>query len=103
MALHLESVTVEHLRNPFGIGNPQPRLSWTVSGTDGSEQRGYEISVTGEQRPDFLTGTIERPDSILQPWPDTPLASREQVTVRVRVCDENDRFSDWSAPTVIEA
>ena len=103
MSLHIESVTVEHLRQPFGVGSPQPRLSWTINGTDGSEQQGYEISITGARRPDFRTGTIRRRDSTLQPWPDTPLISREQVTVLVRVCDEQGQFSDWSVPTVIEA
>ncbi len=103
MALHVESLTVEHLKEPLAIGNPRPRLSWTVDGTEGSLQHGYQVSITGSGRPDFVTGTVQRQDSTFQPWPGTPLTSRERVDVCVRVCDESGRFSEWSAPTIIEA
>jgi alpha-L-rhamnosidase len=104
--------TVEHHREPLGIGEPRPRLSWTVSAPAEWRQRAYEIELARE------AGTsrtrAESSDQVLVPWPDAELCSRERVTVRVRVAGEPAEpgdtdepepagFGPWSPPVTLEA
>ncbi len=98
------NVRVEHLRDAFGIGNARPRLSWMVnSNNQGWLQAGYEIAifdVDGQRREQ--TGKVESNQSVLVDWPFEPLVSRERLSLRVRVWDEDGNVSDWSEPLVVE-
>lgn len=96
--MHVESVTVEHHREPLGIGETAPRLSW-VTRTDrpGWTQRAYEIEIDG-----VSAGRVESVESVLVPWPAAALDSRDRRAVRVRVWGPDDEPSDWSTPTVLE-
>ncbi|RAO68652.1 uncharacterized protein BHQ10_004664 [Talaromyces amestolkiae] len=102
----LTALRFEQHHSGLGVQCSSPRISWTFSAVDESisdwQQLQYEICVRRE------TGTplyfvIQSPDSSLVPWPSTPLQSREQAQVRVRVCgswmDRNTRraHSGWSA------
>ncbi|NQX10327.1 family 78 glycoside hydrolase catalytic domain [Microbacteriaceae bacterium VKM Ac-2855] len=84
----------------LGLASPCPALSWTVPSADpGYAQREYEIEIerpTGQER-----YRVSSADQVLVPWPGAPLVSRERVSVRVRVADE--QWSEWSAPAVAEA
>src|SRR3712207_171910 len=95
----------EHSREPLGIGTAQPRLSWTVSTTaNGWRQAAYEIEahgLNGQAVGEF--DRVESDQSVLVPWPFEPLASRECVTVRVRVWGEDGQVSAWSEPAAVEA
>ena len=96
--MNVDAVTVEHHREPLGIGETAPRLSWvTRTETPGWMQRAYEISIDG-----VSTGRVESAESVLVPWPAAPLTSRDRRTVRVRVWGDRDEPSDWSEPTVLE-
>ena len=98
-------VRIEHLRDRVGIGTARPRLSWTVE-TESRDwlQTGYEIE---SYDPDGTlldqTGRVESDQSVLLAWPFAPLTSREQLSVRVRVWDKEDRVSEWSEAVSIEA
>ncbi|WP_084011058.1 alpha-L-rhamnosidase [Pseudofrankia sp. DC12] len=96
-------VSFEHLRDGIGVGVAEPRLSWVLPAGAGV-QAGYEIELDRcghVQR----TGRIDSSDQVLVPWPGVPLASRERVTVRVRVWagERPDEPSDWSPPGAVEA
>ena len=97
-------VRIEHLREAFGIGMAQPRLSWIVEAeSQGWRQSAYEIEVhdvDGKLRES--SERIESDQSVLVAWPFTPLASRERITVRVRVWDMDEQASAWSEPIPIE-
>ncbi|MET9088368.1 family 78 glycoside hydrolase catalytic domain [Streptomyces sp. NPDC004237] len=85
----------------LGVGTATPRLSWTVPRADpGWEQTAYEIEVTRTGRTHCVV--VEGDDQVLVPWPDRPLASREQASVRVRVAHKEE-WSAWSARTTVEA
>jgi alpha-L-rhamnosidase len=90
-------VRFEHHAAPaIGIGQGRPRLSWHVpEAAPGFAQRAYEIESRGRR---FV---VESGEQVLVPWPDAPLASRERVTVRVRVRD--GEWSAWSEPATVEA
>ena len=85
---------IEHHRDPFGIGESRPRLSWTLSDAPaGWRQQRYAITVRradGEE-----TVEVASAAQVLVPWPGRPLASRESVAVRVAVQGDD---GSWSAP-----
>lgn len=92
---------VEHHREPLGIGENLPRLSWTVTAPPGWRQAAYEVELSRD------TGTsvvkVASPDQVLVPWPGERLRSRERAGVRVRVADQSGAFGPWSPQTPIEA
>ena len=89
-------VRVEHLDEPLGIGDREPRLSWCLP-AGSTRQLGYEISIDGTP-----TGRVDSADNVLVPWPGEPLSSRERREVRVRVWTEHGRGA-WSEPGFAEA
>ena len=93
--------TAEHHREPFGIGEPAPRISWKTTAPAGWAQHSYQIEAT---RPDGTTRTdwVTSEDSVLVPWPLPPLASRESCDIRLRVRAADQVTSDWSPPLRIE-
>ncbi|MFJ2621659.1 family 78 glycoside hydrolase catalytic domain [Glutamicibacter sp. NPDC087344] len=104
MNFHVRPVTVEHHREPLGIGEPAPRLSWiTDTSIPGWSQRAYELEIsnptTGERQ---LTGQITSSQQILLPWPASPLGSRETRSVRVRVWGQDPDPSPFSEATLLE-
>ncbi|WP_307847832.1 glycoside hydrolase family 78 protein [Streptomyces durocortorensis] len=102
--MHVRDIRFEHHRDPLGIGEPSPRLSWTVAPDppDGAEQqRGYEIEVRdGAGR--IASRRVESADSVLVPWVGTPLESRERREVRVRVRGSGPP-GPWSDYAPVEA
>ncbi len=99
------SVRVEHLADALGIGTASPRLSWRIeTPAQNWRQIAYALeAVDAAGRERGVTGRIESDQSVLVAWPFAPLASRERVTVRVRVWGNDGGVSDWSAPIAIEA
>ena len=85
----------EHLHDAIGIGNPRPRLSWITEATARDwQQSAYEIEAyRADGQLSARTGRVESGDSVLVPWPFAPLASREQLFVRVRVWGLDDESS----------
>ncbi|MBF8192591.1 glycoside hydrolase family 78 protein [Nonomuraea sp. K274] len=97
--LHVEPVTFEHHREPLGIGERAPRLSWiTQTDIPGWLQRAYEIELDDGDR----TGLIESADSVLVAWPGEPLQSRQRRAARVRVHGHDGSASDWSSWSWVE-
>nr|WP_262379844.1 glycoside hydrolase family 78 protein [Nonomuraea sp. PA05] len=86
-------VAIEHHRDPAGIGEPEPRLSWRVTtGIPGWRQQAYEIELSDGT----ATGRVASRESVLVPWPGAPMGSRERRGVRVRVHGADGSASDWS-------
>jgi alpha-L-rhamnosidase len=103
--LTVQPVTVEHHREPLGIGETRPRLSWVVR-TDlpGWRQAAYELAIDPVDGPGWTSGRVDSAESVLVAWEAEPLTSRERRTVRVRVWGEGDAEpSAWSTDTVVEA
>ena len=98
-------VRLEHHREPFGIGEPEPRGSWSVR-TDLRDwrQAAYELEIEPEQGPVWSSGRVESAESVLLPWGAPPLSSRERRSVRVRVWERGAVApSGWSDATTVEA
>ncbi|CZT13008.1 related to alfa-L-rhamnosidase [Rhynchosporium agropyri] len=98
-------VTFEHHQDALGIGQSTPRISWKSIGDEKDwRQISYELRITlcaGSEKPQ--TCKVKASDSVLVPWPYTPLKSREAATVQVRVTGpEGSEPTDWSAPSTVE-
>ncbi len=95
-----DAPTVEHHREPLGIGERRPRLSWTVSAPPDWRQRGYQVELS--RAAGTTITTADSRDQVLVAWPGEPLRSRERVTARVRVAGRAGEFGGWSPPVTLE-
>lgn len=104
MALSISQVYFEHHITALGIGEPEPRVSWRFDGDVVDwEQSAYDLEI---QRPgDDIPNTfrVNSSESILVPWPDAPLESGEEATVRLKAYGQgNQPDSDWSDAVTVE-
>ncbi|HTV61900.1 MAG TPA: family 78 glycoside hydrolase catalytic domain, partial [Verrucomicrobiae bacterium] len=103
-------LTCEHLVNPIGIGNQQPRLSWKLrSDRAGEIQTAWQVRAASAAEglrntpPDLWdSGKIISSQSVLVPWEGKPLASRSRIFWQVRVWDKDGRPTAWSAVASFE-
>ncbi|MDC0935854.1 family 78 glycoside hydrolase catalytic domain [Pirellulales bacterium] len=97
----------EHLEDPLGIDDLEPRLSWkltaTREGLRGQAQSAYRMIVASdrsllEQHHGDLwdSGRVASDRSHLAPYAGRPLKSRTECWWKVRVWDEHGNVSDWS-------
>ncbi|MFC0680193.1 family 78 glycoside hydrolase catalytic domain [Lysobacter korlensis] len=93
--------TFEHHREPLGIGEPRPRLSWRTTAPGSWSQDAYEIEVERGDDTSSFPGIGDA--QVLVPWPDQPLKSRERARVRVRVTGADGSVSEWSEWAPLEA
>ncbi len=99
MSITVTPVRFEHHRDPVGIGEARPRLSWIVrTAPSGWQQAGYDLAERSGS-----TVTVDGADSVLVDWPFDPLASRERREVRVRVRGVDGSISGWSEWAPVEA
>ncbi len=71
--LVLRTPSVEHLRDPLGIGTPRPRVSWVVERAPAEwGQAAYELQVEHGATV-TRSGWIDGADSVLVAWPFAPL------------------------------
>jgi len=99
----------ESQREPRGIGEARPRLSWSCRAQEGDTRRGRSIrahalraatsrELLARDAPDLLAGERVEGDAIAVEWPGAPLPSRAEVWWQVRCWDERDAASPWSEP-----
>ena len=88
---------VEHLGSGIlGLGVRAPRLSWRLPDRV-TRQEAYQIEINGKPSPRVVSDAC-----VLVPWPGQPVASRQNVSWRVRVWSEQGE-SPWSPAGWFEA
>jgi alpha-L-rhamnosidase len=113
-SIQISSVIFEHHPTGFGIGHAKPRVSWRFSGNDGVDnwvQESYEIQIGRNHDSEAKTYHVVSSQSVLVPWPDYPLQSREFAWVKIRsygkATDAAGRTTtystEWSSPATVEA
>lgn len=96
----------EYLENPMGIDVAKPRLSWQLqSASRGQKQSAYQILVATDMAklqadaPDLWDSKqITSSQSIQVEYAGKPLVSGMPVFWKVRVWDQNNNVSPYSAP-----
>lgn len=99
--VHVSVPRMEHLDEFLGLGVPTPRISWRTRAPAGWTQHGWQMSLTRPAGTFVASGVGS--DQVLVAWPFEPLASREAIGMRVRVCGEDGRWSEWSDSAEAEA
>src|SRR5207249_2242149 len=106
VTVRVASLRFEHHREPLGIGESRPRLSWKVT-TDVPNwlQAGYELQLLDQQGDlAWSSGRVVSAESVLVPWEAPELRSRDRRRARVRVWhDGDDGPSPWSDEYPVEA
>lgn len=98
------SLRCESLKNPIGLDEIQPRLSWKLpSGSQGLSQTGYQIlvassteSLSKEKGDLWDTGKVQSSDSVHIVYKGKKLSSRTRALWKVRVWDQDGNASQWS-------
>ncbi|KAI3550497.1 hypothetical protein CSPX01_01547 [Colletotrichum filicis] len=96
-----------HASGCIGVHETTPRLSWKIEGVSTDfHQISYEIELSET----ILTiskvvSTLKCVSSAssLVPWPfRKPLSSRQRISVRIRIWDQDEKATDWSKPSHLE-
>lgn len=112
MAVRPVSLQFEHHREAeaLGIGTSQPRISWKFKGSERNwTQARYELEITRPRTNAAIdareTYSVASSESVLVPWPSSPLGTREAASVRVRAFPEHGECvpTAWSHPATVEA
>src|SRR5205085_1695772 len=95
----VQNLTVESRVNPVGVDSRTPRFSWQItSDVRNMIQTAYEVAVTDEAgKPFWTSGMVNSEQSVLVPYGGTPLASGTKYSWKVRVWDNNNKPTAWSA------
>src|SRR5437667_12505079 len=97
-------VQIEHQTETLGIGTDRPRLSWRVeTDTRDWRQAAYEIESYDAEGNLHSQTSVESEESQLVAWSLAPLASRQRLSVCVRVRGEDGQLSAWSERVAVEA
>ena len=88
----------EHRKNPVGIGERAPFLSWTCE--NGIRQTAYEISAFRDGAEIWNSGRVET--NRMNARYEGEAGSRDRICWRVRLWDENGRQGDWSQEALFE-
>ena len=97
MCASIAQVIAEHHHNGFGLFTPVPRLSWRFNQTSVQDwkQVSYEIKVVRLGREEHYQVSSE--DSVLVPWPSSPLSSREKASIKISAKGQDGSSTDWSS------
>ncbi|KAH8892182.1 hypothetical protein GQ53DRAFT_781399 [Thozetella sp. PMI_491] len=97
MSVTIAQVTAEHHHDGFGIFSRTPRLSWRFNATTlkGWRQASYDIAVARQGKEEEIYH-VESPDSVLVPWPSSPLSSREAAEIKVKATGQDGNATEWA-------
>jgi len=93
------SLTCEYFTNPLGVDVRQPRLSWVSSATArGARQTAYQLLVNSPaDSAVWDSGKVVSASSVHVPYGGPALQPSQRYDWRVRLWDERDVVSEWSA------
>ena len=108
--LKVQHLLTENLNNPIGLDAAEPRFSWQlVSDKRNVSQKAYELrlgtdkaSLTKNAHLLSGTGKVLSDSSVMVSYKGTPLHSGMRYYWQVRVWDEKDKPSAWSAPAFFQ-
>lgn len=96
MAVSIAQVSAEHHHDSFGLFTPVPRLSWRFSSTEVKSwrQASYDVVITRNGKDESYH--VDSAESLLVPWPSSPLVSRERASLMIRATGVDGLSTNWS-------
>ncbi|KAF1955373.1 hypothetical protein CC80DRAFT_564968 [Byssothecium circinans] len=96
MSVQIVNVSVEHHHNGFAIFHSRPRISCRFGATPvkGWTQASYTLIISRGGNDE--TYEISSSESVLVPWPSSPLSSREVANIRVRATGKDGSQTNWA-------
>ena len=94
------NLRTEHMANPMGIDIKNPYLSWNC--TDGKIQSAYEITATDAYTGKELWGSGKVSSAGMHTICPIAAFSRQRVSWKIRLWDENDIAGEWSEQAFFE-
>ena len=96
-------VVGEGFVEPLGFHDATPAFSWKLP-LGVVAQSAFQIKVRDilSRKTVWDSGWVESAQSVLVPYGGKPLASRQQLSWRVRFRDESGKESEWSSPAFFE-
>ena len=102
----VKELICEYHTNPLGIDIQKPRLSWKIVSTEENVlQTAYEIKVTDQSAKGKLlwtSGKVNSAQSVDVIYGGSSLKSMQRVSWQVRVWDNKNKVTAWSAPATWE-
>ncbi|KAK7428206.1 hypothetical protein QQZ08_005272 [Neonectria magnoliae] len=100
MAVSIAHLGAEHHHSGFGLFTATPRLSWRFNSTAVKDwkQASYDLVMTRNGKEEDYH--VDSSSSLYNPWPSSPLSSREQATVRVKATGADGSSTDWTALSI---
>lgn len=95
--LTVQNLTVEHLENPIGLGEQEPRFGWQIQSTKRNVQQiAYELKVSTGKTVAWNSGKVTSDQSVHVPYRGTGLESGKKYEWQVRVWGNDGKASAWS-------
>lgn len=92
------NLLTENLLNPVGIDVAAPRFTWQLqSDARNSMQTAYEIKVMDGKKTTWASGKINTDQSVMVMYTGAALQSGKKYSWQVRVWDNHNNVSAWSA------
>ena len=102
----VKELVCEYHTNPISIDIQKPRLSWQINSVeDNVLQSAYEIKVTDQTTKGKViwnSGKVSSAQSVNVSYEGPVLKSMQRVCWQVRVWDNRNKNSEWSAPAFWE-
>jgi alpha-L-rhamnosidase len=93
----LTDLRTEHLVNPLGLDETQPRFSWKLADSRmGAAQTAWQIELSAAQTVLWDTGRVDADTSVLIPYEGPSLEPHTRYHWRVRVWDHTGVATEWS-------
>ncbi len=106
--LSISDLTCEYKTNPLGMDETNPRLGWILNATEiNTMQTAYQVQVsldpkTFKTEPVWDSGKTDSDQSFQIVYNGTDLQSATRYYWRVKVWDNHNNESEWSAPAFWE-
>ncbi|KAI8714029.1 Alpha-L-rhamnosidase [Fusarium sp. LHS14.1] len=100
MSVSIAQLSAEHHGSGFGLFTATPRLSWRFNSTTVKswKQASYDLAITRNGKEE--TYHVDSSSSVYNPWPSSPLSSRERAEVKVRAVGIDGSSTDWASLTI---
>ena len=101
--VNADHLLCENKINPVGVDMQQPRFSWQLlANRSNIQQKAYEIKLTEGKKTIWNSGKVVSGQSVQVSYGGPALSSATKYAWQVRVWDDQEKESAWSAPAFFQ-